>query len=219
MNGAHDMGGMQNFGPVEVEPNEPVFHGRWEQRAFALTLAMGATGTWNLDMSRFARESLPPAQYLASSYYQIWFEGLRNLIAETGLASTEEMDSGRMIDPPAPVARVIKADEIGIALKKGAPTLREIEQGPRFKPGDKVRTINSHPAGHTRLPRYMRGHTGEIARHHGAHVFADAHAAGRGEMPQHLYAVRFSARELWGEDAHANDCVHADLWESYLEPA
>lgn len=219
MNGIHDMGGMDGFGAIEREANEPVFHGEWERRVFALTLAMGATGTWNLDISRHARESLPPEQYLSSSYYQIWFHALRDLIASAGLASREEMESGKSATAPVPVARVVKADDISMALKKGAPTSRDTGKAARFKPGDKVRARNINPQGHTRLPRYLRGHVGEIVLHHGPHVFADVHATGSGEAPQHLYTVRFAARELWGERASAKDHVHADLWESYLDPA
>ena len=96
MNSVHDMGGMQGFGPVRPEADEPVFHAVWEKRALALTLAMGATGQWNIDLSRSARESLPPALYLGSSYYQIWLTALENLMRERGLASADELQSGQM---------------------------------------------------------------------------------------------------------------------------
>ena len=58
MNGAQDLGGMMGFGPIAIEQDEPWFHAEWERRAFGLTLAMGATGSWNIDMSRHAREIL-----------------------------------------------------------------------------------------------------------------------------------------------------------------
>lgn len=219
MNGAQDMGGMMGFGPVGPEPNEPVFHAEWERRAFALTLAMGATGAWNLDMSRHARESLNPARYLNSTYYQIWLEGLVKLMTNAGLVTAEEVAAGRMMAAAKPVKRVLAAADVDKVLRSGGPTERQVQSPARFKPGNRVRTRNMHPFGHTRLPRYLRGRQGEIVAVHGAHIFPDSHAHGLGEDPQWLYGVRFSARELWGEDRNARDAVHADLWEPYLEPA
>jgi nitrile hydratase subunit beta len=213
MNGAQDLGGMMGFGPVEPEENEPVFHGEWERRAFALTVAMGATGAWNLDASRHARESLDPARYLSSTYYQIWLEGLARLLRDAGLVTPEELA------PPAALKRVLAAGDVDRAMAAGAPTDREPRAAARFRVGDIVRARNMHPFGHTRLPRYARGRTGEIARVNGAHVFPDSHAHGLGEDSQWLYTVRFTARELWGEDRNGADTVHADLWEPYLEPA
>jgi nitrile hydratase len=104
-------------------------------------------------------------------------------------------------------------------LATGAPTERKAATPARFRPGDRVRAKNIHPVTHTRLPRYLRGHTGEIVHVHGVHVFPDSNAHGKGEDPQWLYAVRFSARELWGEDRSARDTVTADCWEPYLETA
>ena len=219
MNGAHDMGGMMGFGPVEPEPGEPAFHAEWERRVFALTLAMGATALWNLDMSRRARESLHPARYLNASYYQVWLEGLINLMTAAGLATAEEVAAGRMLEPPAPVAAVLGAADVDRVLAQGTPSAREARAPARFRAGDRVRARNIHISGHTRLPRYLRGRQGEIVALHGAHVFPDSRAQGLGEDPQWLYTVRFSARQLWGEDRNPSDSVHADLWEPYLEPA
>ena len=85
MNGAQDLGGMMGFGPVSPEPDEPAFHAEWEKRALAVTLACGGLGEWNIDMSRHARETLPPPEYLTSSYYEIWTKGLLKLLAARGL--------------------------------------------------------------------------------------------------------------------------------------
>jgi len=218
MNGPQDLGGQMGFGPVAPEPNEPVFHAPWERRALALTLAMGATREWNIDISRHARESLPPAQYLGSSYYEIWIAGLSKLLLDRGLVTKDEIASGRMQMAAKKVAGKLFAKDVATALAKGGPTSRD-ETTPRFKPGDKVRTKNMHPTTHTRLPRYLRGHEGEIVRLHGTHVFPDTNAHGKGEHPQALYTVRFSARDIWGEARHKRDTVSADLWESYLDPA
>lgn len=219
MNGVHDMGGLQNFGPVEPEADEPVFHAAWERRAFALTLAMAAPGGWTLDTTRYVRESLPPAQYLASSYYQIWLAALERLIVERDLAAADEVASGRSRRPAKAVKRILKADEVAVTLGRGGPVVREPTAPARFAEGQAVRARNLNPLGHTRLPRYARGRAGTIARVHGCHVFPDTNAHGLGEQPHWLYGVEFTARELWGPQARDGDLIHVDLWEPYLEPA
>jgi nitrile hydratase subunit beta len=215
MNGVHDMGGMHGLGPIAPEENEPVFHARWEARALAMTLAAGAWGRWNLDKSRRARESVPGADYLRMSYYEIWLAGLTALLLDSGLITREELASGHTTATKAKPP--LTADRVAAVLAGGGPTERTIAAAPRFAVGAKVRARNIHPTGHTRLPRYARGKAGIVTRHHGAHVFPDANAHGQGEKPQHLYQVRFEARELWGDARR--DAVHIDLWEDYLEPA
>jgi nitrile hydratase len=219
MNGAQDLGGMMGFGPVEPEANEPLFHAPWERRVLGYTVALGAAGKWNIDMSRHARESLPPAEYLAASYYEIWTKGVERLVVKTGLVSEEELRLGKALNPPAPIKRVLTRDDVPAVLARGGPTEREATGPARFAVGDRVRTRNMHPKGHTRLPRYARDREGVIERVHGAHVFPDTNAHGAGENPQWLYTVRFSGRELWGEEADPNLVVSIDAWESYLEPA
>ena len=219
MNGAQDLGGMMGFGPVDPEKDEPWFHAEWERRAMGVTIAMGATGSWTIDMSRHARESLPPAEYLSSSYYEIWTKGVERLVVKTGLVTQEELRLGRALAPPAPIKRVLKPEDVPAVLARGGPAEREATEPARFKVGDRVRTRNMHPRGHTRLPRYARGREGVIERVHGTHVFPDTNAHGEGENPQWLYTVRFSGRELWGEEADPTIVVSVDAWESYLEPA
>jgi hypothetical protein len=90
---------------------------------------------------------------------------------------------------------------------------------PRFRPGERVVARNRHPSGHTRIPRYVRGRQGVVARDHGVFVFPDTHALGLGPTPQHVYSIRFAARELWGPDAPPTDAVYVDLWDDYLDPA
>jgi nitrile hydratase len=216
MNGAQDMGGMQSFGPVTPEPNEPWFHDEWERRAFAITLAMGATGAWNLDMARAARESLPPATYLSSSYYRIWFEALQKLLADKGLLTDEEIRDGKAKTSAAPNVRTLLKENVAAALAKGGPSDRETSAPARFKPGDAVRTKRMSPVTHTRLPRYCRDKRGTIIAVRGTHVFPDTSATGQGDQPQWLYTVQFAATELWGPDTSASS-VCVDCWESYLE--
>jgi nitrile hydratase len=218
MNGVHDMGGAQNFGPVAPEHDEPRFHAPWERRAFALTLAVGSARRWNLDQARSARESLPPAQYLASSYYRIWLDGLRALMLERGLVTREELADGRMHEPAARPFGVLTADNVAAVLARGGSTARTVAGEARFHVGDAVRTREINPPTHTRLPRYCRGKRGTVVMLHGAHVFPDANARGTGEDPQWLYTVRFDGIELWGSDTSAT-AVHIDCWEPYLEHA
>ncbi len=218
MNGAQDMGGMMGFGPVVPEKDEPVFHAAWEQRAFALTLAMAAPGGWNIDQSRSARESLHPAAYLAKSYYEIWIAGLEKMMAERGRVTPDEIEAGRSLYPPKPVPRVLAAENVAAVLARGGPTERAAATPQRFQVGQRVRARNIHPVDHTRLPRYVRGHAGTITHVHGTHVFPDCNATGQGESPQWLYTVGFTGRELWGEGAEPTTTVSVDAWDSYLEP-
>ncbi|HWS74425.1 MAG TPA: nitrile hydratase subunit beta [Quisquiliibacterium sp.] len=217
MNGAQDLGGMMGFGPVRPEADEPVFHEEWERRAFALTLAMGFTGQWNIDMARFARESLPPARYLSSSYYEIWFEGLRRLLLDLGLVTEDELASGRSAGPGRDGVVALPASGVAVALQRGGPSERPARAPARFAPGDAVRARVMHPLHHTRLPRYLRGKPGRVVAVHGAHVFPDSNAQAAGENPQWLYGVRFEASEVWGRDTTAAS-ICADCWEPYLEP-
>ena len=218
MNGVHDMGGQHGFGPVEPEADEPVFHADWERTAFALTLAMGATGTWNLDAARFARERTPPARYLASTYYEIWLAALELQLAEHGLVGADEVEAGRSLRDPAPVERTLLADDVLPTLGRGGPTARDATRPARFAVGDRVRARNLNPPTHIRLPRYVRGHVGTVELVHAPHVFPDTHAHGLGEQPEWLYTVRFDARELWGPDADPTVRVSTDAFEPYLEP-
>jgi nitrile hydratase len=221
MNGVHDMGGQQGFGPVLLEANEPLFHAPWESRAMAVTVAMGASGQWNIDLSRSARETLPPAVYMASSYYEIWIRALEKLMLERGMVTPAELASGQLIAPPIKVNQVLTRDKVDAALKTGSPTERPIEQSALFKVGQQIRARNMHPQSHTRLPRYVRGHVGTVVSVHGGHVFPDGHTL-HATPPVHvpvqwLYTVVFEGPTLWGEHSDPTVEVTVDAWESYLE--
>ncbi len=204
MNGPQDLGGMMGFGAIAPEVNEPLFHAPWEKRALAISLAMGSTRQWNIDMSRHAREKIPPGDYWSLSYYEIWIEGLLRLLAER-----------RLLEGPPKALPRLEAQNVAPVLAKGSACNRESPLPPLFKIGDRVRVRNLQPMGHTRLPGYLRGKTGEVALYHQAHVFPDSNAHGRGENPQHLYAVRFAARDVFGKNT--GDVLQADLFEPYLE--
>jgi nitrile hydratase len=217
------MGGQQGFGPVLIEEAEPLFHADWESRAMAMTVAMGASGQWNIDLSRSARESLPPDIYLSSSYYEIWVRALEKLMLERHMVTAAELETGQMITPPVNVSKVLTRDSVDAALKAGSPTERPIDQPALFKVGQKVRALNMHPQGHTRLPRYVRGHVGTIVSLHGGHVMPDQHTL-RALPPFHvrvewLYTVVFEGPTLWGSDSDPTLEVTVDAWQSYLEAA
>jgi nitrile hydratase subunit beta len=209
-----DLGGQMLPGAIVNEPEDERFHAAWERGAFALTLAMGATGSWNIDSSRAAREQLP--DYAQLGYYGIWFEALQQLMLERSLVTPDELAQGRALSAPQPVKRVLRAPDVGPVLRRGAPTERPAGTPARFAEGQTVITRSAIPPHHTRLPAYARGRLGRIERVHGGHIFADAHAQGLGEQPQWLYAVRFEASELWGADTTASS-VMLDLWEPYLQ--
>jgi nitrile hydratase len=212
------MGGMQGFGPVVAGPNEPVFHAEWEKRVFALTFAMSISARWNIDLMRFVRENRHPAEYLSMSYYQIWFTGLEAMLKERALVTEDEIVAGHAFEEGKSAIRVLTPDGALKMLNRGGPTERDSSKNARFSPGDRVRTRNINPLSHTRLPRYVRGHVGTIARIMGYHVYPDSNATGAGENPQWLYSVHFAGPELWGQETDPSISVYVDAWEPYLEP-
>jgi nitrile hydratase subunit beta len=223
MDGIHDMGGMHGFGRVVVEENEPVFHEPWEGRVLAIALLVRSAGLANVDAFRHAIERMDPADYLTLGYYGRWLDALERLLVEAGV-----LRPGELPERQRQVRGAERQVESGPShLAPGAWRLapersdhgvvRTIEARPRFVVGQSVRARNIHPIGHTRLPRYARGRRGVVDRVHPACVFPDTHAHGLGEDPQHVYSVRFAARELWGDDAEPGAGVSIDLFEAYLQ--
>jgi nitrile hydratase len=218
MDGVHDMGGMDGFGKVEPEPNEPVFHDPLEGRVLAMNRITGPLGAWNIDVGRYGIEVLPPHVYLASSYYKKWFLRLENMLVEKGWVGADELEAGRSLRPGKELRTgPFREADVENILRRGA-FGRPAPAPARFKPGDRVRAKNMHPKSHTRLPRYVRGHVGVVERLHGCHAYPDAIVLGQGEDPQWLYTVRFESRELWGDDADPTVTVSVDAFEPYLEP-
>jgi nitrile hydratase len=216
-NSIHDMGGMHGFGPVEPEPNEPVFHVDWEKRVYALQRAMGATGLWTIDGGRASIENLPPLAYLPASYYKRWFLGLERRVVAHGLVGKDEIAAGRALRPGIRLNRKMNLEDA--KTRSFANFDRPAPASARFKAGDPVRTRNINPPTHTRLPRYARGKTGTVEVVRGCHVFPDSAALGAGDNPQWLYTVVFGGRELWGEEADPAIKVSIEAFEPYLLPA
>ena len=224
MDGIHDLGGRDGFGPVEHEDHEPSFHERWEARVFGMYLKrLGGGG--NIDRRRHAVERIDPRAYIGHGYYGRWLGGLETLLVEGNLLTRAEITAR---------ARALGAHEWDVIASQPAakPDVlppppedpppdckRPVSRAPRFAVGDRVATLAHGVAGHTRLPAYARGRTGTIAMHHDGWVYPDTNAHGHGENPQHLYTVAFDGRELWGERTEPGLVVHLDLFEPYLLPS
>jgi nitrile hydratase beta subunit len=203
-----DLGGQDVPGAIVQESEGEYFHAPWEPRVMAMVVAMGPTGMSNIDMNRAARETLP--NYRVLSYYEIWLAALEKLALQKGVLS----------DTPAPPKQVLRAESVVAAIKKGYSASRPASRPALFAVGSRVRTAAVPADHHTRLPAYVRGKRGVIARVHGVHVFPDTNARGLGESPQWLYTVTFDAQELWGESARApHSLISVDAFEPYLEPA
>jgi len=217
MDSVHDMGGMDGFGRVEVEKDEPVFHATWEGRVLAMQRAMGFAGAWHIDHARFAQERLPPLTYLGASYYQRWELAMEKNVTERGFASPAELEAGHAQGPGKALPRKLTLDLVpGLSRS----TFYRQQQGAqRFQPGDRVRTKNIHPATHTRLPRYARGKLGMVESCHGCHMYPDSVAIDHGDDPQWLYTVVFDGPELWGPGSDPTLKISIEAFEPYLEPA
>lgn len=218
MNGVHDMGGMHGFGTVEPEPNEPPFHEAWEGRVLALSRAVMFARAWNIDMFRDSQERLPASVYLSVSYYHRWLLAITQSAVEKEFVTQDELDAGHTLRTTKPMQRTLTQKDLNTVVLR-PPFGREPTREARFKMGDKVRTRNIHPVGHTRLPRYARNKTGRIESIQGFHVYPDSVVAGKGDDPQWLYTVVFEARELWGEQADPSLSVSIEAFEPYLELA
>jgi nitrile hydratase subunit beta len=216
MNGIHDMGGMQDMGPIKYEKNEPVFHATWEGRVYAMSAAVTATKKLRLGL-RPPMENLSAVEYLRMSYYELWLASLTERLIASDLVTRAELESGRAAPGSTKAALAVSPADAVAAIFR-VPARRKEAVVPRFQAGQPVRARNINPVTHTRLPRYARGRAGTIHRDHGVFAFMETSAYGLGDKPQHLYSVRFSARELWGEQAPPQDSVYVDLYDDYLEP-
>lgn len=217
MKGGHDLGGRQGLGKINPEPEseEPVFHGDWERRVFAMTLATGMLGQWNIDESRYARESQHPVDYLQNSYYENWLAGIQNLLVNKGLITPEELTTATAAKKIESTLRVPNAEEALKIIQTGGPTLMPSSETPAFEVGDKVRARKLHTDNHSRLPTYAQGSIGIIEENYGCHVYPDKNSQGE-HLGEFLYRVRFSSKSLWGSEAEDNE-VLIDLWQPYLE--
>jgi nitrile hydratase len=206
MDGVHDLGGTAGFGPVEVEPDEPVFHHEWERRVLRCAIASSIAGLYSGGRFRHSIERMEPPHYLSSSYYEHWLTGVATLLVEEGVVTAEELD-----------------ERAGGAFLRSrpdrgqAPRVDGDRTVPRFAVGDRVRVREWHPLGHTRAPRYVQGKRGVVIRIDGAYSVPDVEAHSDRRPLDPTYSVRFTPAELWGEGGEGGEVVHVDLWEHYLE--
>jgi nitrile hydratase len=217
MNNVHDMGGMQAYGPVPKPiPIESPFHARWEGRVFAMQMATMMLGVWKPGVIRGSVESLPPAVYLAASYYQRWELGLERRLIASGMVTADELSAGRASRPGWSLAppRNAKIPPNKAPIRPGG---SEAATPPAFQVGQTVWARNLNPPTHTRLPRYARDHVGVISAIRGVQSLPDAHVLSDREELQWVYGVEFSCRELWGAAADPQAKIFVDAWEAYLE--
>lgn len=220
MNGIHDIGGMDNIGPVTIEKDEPVFHEDWERKTYAMTLATMGAGIFVTDEVRYMTETIPPADYLSFSYYEKWLYSLEQLMLQKKIVTPEELESGKVAAPGLPEGvEAAPVERMQYGMNNRIPVFVDADIPPEFKVGDAIIARNINPLHHTRIPRYIRGRRGVVEMHHGIFLLPDTNAHGGPDRPQHVYNVRFTARELWGEEAPEKDSVYIDLFDDYMDPA
>lgn len=220
MNGIHDIGGMDNIGPVNIEKGEPVFHEDWERKVYAMTLATMGAGIFVTDEVRYMTETIPPADYLTFSYYEKWLYSLEQLMLQKNIVTGEELESGKVTAPELTAGvEAATVERMQYGMNSRIPVFVDADIPPKFKVGDAIVARNINPLHHTRIPRYIRGRRGVVETHHGIFLLPDTNAHGGPDKPQHVYNVRFTARELWGDDAPGKDCVYIDLFDDYMDPA
>lgn len=222
MNGIHDLGGMHGFGPVVPKADEPVFHEAWEGLVFAIVQTTRGLGLYNVDEFRHAIERMEPVHYLEASYYERWLTSAETNLIEKGIVTRREIDErmGLLRARPETPSPIRENPDVRTRARAGQPhdwPPRFDSRGQRFAVGDAVTVRNLNPAGHTRVPRYVRGKRGVVAAVRGLQSLPDARAHGQDAPPESVYSVRFDARELWGDAADAAQTLSIDLWESYLE--
>ena len=218
MNSIHDIGGMDNVGPVPIEKDEPVFHEDWEKKVYAMTLATMGAGIFVTDEVRYLTETIPPADYLTFSYYEKWLYSLEQMMLQKNVLTLEELETGVVTAPElASGIEAASLERMEYGMKNRIPVFVDADIPPKFNAGDAIIARNINPPHHTRIPRYLRGKRGTVEQDHGIFLLPDANAHGGPDKPQHVYSVRFSARELWGEDAPANDTLYIDLFDDYMD--
>jgi nitrile hydratase subunit beta len=214
LNGIHDMGGMQDMGPVPLPKEDSLFHAPWEKRMFALMVALDVPAP----VVRYNIEIIPPVDYLRLSYFEKWLAALGPIVTSAGVVTPAEIRSGRPLDPSTKKWHVLSVSDVAATIAPESPADDATNPDAAFRVGQSVRARDMNPLGHTRLPRYVRGKTGTITRDCGVDVFPDTVVSGVGRKPQHFYSVRFAATDLWGDQASERDSIYLDLWEDYLEP-
>jgi len=218
MNGPHDLGGRDGFGPVVVEKNEPVFHADWERRMFGIAAALPFSVPFADDHLRREIERIPPADYLTASYYDLWFRSITSILRERNIIAPGDLDAATTMMPRPLCVAAIRPDAVAAAVREGFSTRAETIEIPQtLAVGDRVLVLNNHPRHHTRVPQYIRGRRGRVVADHGVFNFPDTNSQDSGACPQHCYAVEFDFTEIWGAQGDTSATVMVDIWESHMQ--
>ncbi|TWH41892.1 nitrile hydratase [Rhodococcus rhodochrous J38] len=226
MDGIHDLGGRAGFGPINPEVDEPVFHSDWERSVLVMFPAMAMAGAFNLDEFRGAMEQIPPHDYITSQYYEHWMHAMVHYGTRSGIFDPEDLERRTRyylehadeVPPRRQDPDMVAA--LTTLIAEGDDYRRPVTREAAYAIGDKVVVrADASPNTHTRRAGYIRGRTGEVVAAHGGYIYPDTNAVGAGEQPEHLYTVKFSASELWGDTAEHQGANYFDVWEPYLQPA
>lgn len=225
MNGVFDLGGTDGLGPIDPPDDEPVFRAEWEKAVFPMFAALFRAGWFGIDEFRHGIELMDPAQYLKAPYYEHWLHSFEHYGITKGHIDEDELERRTryyLENPHAPLPDHDQnpelVDFVDAVVPTGAPAARPTDKLARFKVGDRVRMSSVIPFGHTRIAGYVRGRIAEVVNHRGSFIYPDSAGNGRGEDPEHLYTLRFDAKELWGEKyADSNSSTYFDAWDPYLE--
>jgi nitrile hydratase subunit beta len=224
VDGPHDIGGRDGFGPVRSTPGYRPFPTEWERRIFGVALALVGQRVMTMDEVRYARERMAPAEYLGSRYFEQWLASVETCLDEAGVHSMTEVDCGVAALAAAPVdnrpnlPRPELLDQLLTTMRRGLPRGEPPRVKASYSPGDSVRTISYSAPGHSRLPQYARGREGRVTAVLEPRPIPDRATHGEGTDPVPVYRVRFDGEELWGPRAEPHTTVDLDLWESYLRP-
>jgi nitrile hydratase beta subunit len=216
MDGVHDLGGRQGYGPIDVNEAPEPFHEPWEARVLGIVRGFTRPAKFSTDWFRHVRECIDPVDYMSRPYYDQWLQTYAAMLIDAGAVTLEELVTGKSTAPIAGIPPPMPPEKVATAKKAVTRYDRESRAPPAFAIGDAVKTIASSPRGHTRLPQYARGREGRVESLHGSHVLPDTNMAADGPA-EPLYTVSFLAADLWPEAAGRTDRVYLDLWESYLE--
>jgi len=218
MDGIHDLGGREGYGPIDVGEPPEAFHAPWEARLLGIVRAFTRPRNWSIDWFRHVRECIGPNDYLTRPYYDQWLQTYAAMMIDSGVATRDELATGKSARPLPDQPPPMTPDKVATAKTAMARFDRESKTLPVFAAGDAVITRSHGSRGHTRLPQYARGRTGRVEAFRGFHVLPDTNMTGGGPA-EALYTVAFHAADLWPGAHGRKDRVFLDLWESYLERA
>jgi len=216
LDGIHDVGGRQGFGPIEVTDVDPPFPTDWEARAFGITKSVTAVSDYSVDKFRYTREQLPPLEYLTSPYFEQWMRGTMAMLVGSGLVSAEELATGCSNGSSPQGVGPAKTKEDAHAAATGSVRFDGPFNGaPAFASGDRVMISMSAPRGHTRLPQYVRGRSGTVIAYHGAHGVPEDNVKNVKTF-EPLYTVAFALGDLFEEHQGSSDQINVEIWERFL---